>query len=213
MRRDSINRVRVIYTPPEKYITQRQDIPEDERWLSRGLRTVRSILGYPGHFIGDRERHVIAMTGHEVDRLAEIIGYLEPTKLSLNNEQNDSSTIPEAGEISESVKSKLRETIGRPKYNEIVFYANSIERTYYSLKDSLSDSAHENTIIIGMNTKLSFIGAALCALHLRHIRMVYAVPAEYNPEYSKGSGEVEEHDITKFIKGANTIQAHFVQEE
>ena len=51
-----------------------------------------------------------------------------------------------------------------------------------------------------MNTKLSFIGAALYALHNQSVRMIYAVPKKYNPLYCLGSGELSTHDITNTLK-------------
>lgn len=208
VQRDRLDRVRIFYTTPQTYVTQRRDVPDDRIWLSRGIRTVRSILGYPGDFDSERNRHVVALAGHEDDRLSAIIEYLEPTRLSISNEQGESSTVAGADRVSEKVKARLRESIGRVELGEVVFYANSIDRTFTSLKQMLAKQTHENIALIAMNTKLSFVGAALCGLHLRHVRMVYAVPNEYNPGYSEGVRELKESDITALVKSAATTPVH-----
>lgn len=211
VRRSQMRRVRVLYVSAKKYITQREDLADSERWLSRGTKTIRSILGYPGDFASDRKRHVVALAGHEQDRLLEIINFLEPTRLSISNEQERSSTVIGADLESEKVKGKLRELIGHPEYGEVRFYANSILDTFDSLTDLLSTNTTDNVALVAMNTKLSFIGAALCALHLRHVRLVYSVPIEYNARYSEGAGELRQFDITDAIKTSNTIPAHSSQ--
>ena len=207
VRRQHLNRVRILYTAPEQYVTQREELPEPERWLSRGIRTLRTIVGYPGDFASERNRHVVALAGHEDNRLFEIISYLEPTRLSIGNEQKNSSTVANAEQVSQKVKARLRESVGHPEYGEVVFYADSVVQTFDSLRQMLVGETTDNVALIAMNTKLSFIGAALCALHLRHVRLVYAVPLEYNPRYSAGVGEVTQFDITDLLKGAATIPA------
>jgi hypothetical protein len=207
VRRTSLERVRIWYTPPGKYATQ-LDVPEKDKWLSHGIYTLRTILGYPGEFASERKRHVVALAGHEDQRLLEIISFLEPTRLSISNEQKASSTVVEADKLSEAVKAGLRETIGLPEYGDVKFYANSIDQTFESLKDMLAAQTDENVALIAMNTKLSFIGAALCGLHLRHVRLVYAVPIEYNPRYSEGVEAVVERDVTDKLKAAATTPVH-----
>lgn len=203
VRRESLDRVRVLYTAPERYVTL-LDLPEEEKWLSRGIHALRTILGYPGDFASERNRHVVALAGHEDDRMLEVIEFLEPTRLSIGSEQKNSSTVAHANQISEKVKAHLRERMGHPEYGDVVFYADSIDGTLQSLKDMLLPQTDENVALIAMNTKLSFIGAALCALQLRHIRFVYAVPVEYNPHYSEGVRDLMSFDITEAIRTSAT---------
>jgi hypothetical protein len=207
VRRKSLKRVRMFYSAPDRYVTQREDIPLAERWLSRGTRAIRSIVGFPGDFESERARHLVALAGHEDERLLEIISYMEPTRLSISNEQKHSSTVANADRISDLVKAKLRESVGLLEYGDVTFFADSIAQTFDSLSSMLSIRTDENVGLVAMNTKLSFVGAALCALQLRHVRLVYAVPLEYNPQYSEGFKQVTEHDVTEQIKRSTTIPA------
>ena len=62
----------------------------------------------------------------------------------------------------------------------------------------------ENVALAAMNTKLSFVGAVLFALSNRTVRMIYAVPREYNPLYCEDVGKSMRIDITALVRGANT---------
>jgi hypothetical protein len=208
VKREHIGQVRVVYVsaPPSPggYATQNAGLKEADRWLSQGVATIRSILGYPGDFASEKRRHVVALAGHELERLVEIVSFLEPTRLSISNEQDNTSTANGAAEFSKWVASELRRRIALPEFGTVGFSANSIEETFKSLHDVSLDFAIENVVLVAMNTKLSFIGAALFALHERRVRMVYAVPESYNPLYCTGIGELGEFDITTVVKSANT---------
>lgn len=206
VRRKYIDQIKIVYTSvPEGYATQDKSLEPEDRWLSKGVATVRSILGFPGNFGSEKLRHIIAFAGHESDRLLEAIVSYEPNKLSISNEMASTSTVEGAAQYSENVADQLRQEIALPKLESILFSANSIMDTYDSLCGLEIDSENENVAIVAMNTKLSFIGAALFCLHERNVRMIYAVPEEYNPLYSKGFGECVEYDITDLIKTADTL--------
>ncbi len=209
VRREYVDSARVCYVPPSShgYATQSEGLPKEDRWLSKGVREIRSIIGYPGDFLSDRRRHVIALAGHEGDRLLEVLEYLEPDELSLSSERGDSSTVEGAADWSQRVALELRDKIPVPEINDLDFSAQSITETFESLSRLLATMPDRNVTLVAMNTKLSFVGAALGALHDRSVRIVYAVPDRYNPKYSVGGGPIEVADITELIKGSATIPA------
>lgn len=207
VRREYLDEIHVQYvsTGLDGYATQNKALPEAERWLSRGIYTIRSVVGYPGNFRSERRRRVVALAGHERDRLLETIEFLEPDELSISSERSNSSTVEGAAEISQGVVKALRDRIPVPKISDVDFSANSITETYKSLNNLLNAHEGENIAIVPMNTKLSFIGAALAALHNQDARLMYAVPEEYNPLYSCDEGPLTSFDITSFIKDSRTI--------
>ena len=196
--------VRYIAAPADGYATQNPALEESEQWLSKGVSTIRSIVGFPGAFSGEKVGHLIALVGHEYDRLLEIIEYLEPSRLSISSERKMSSTSSGAGNYSSRVAKELRTKIEVPKLGNIVYGSDSIREVYESLEKFGIDFDKENVGLAAMNTKLSFVGAALYALKERRIRMVYAVPNEYNPLYCQGVGEFFQFDITELINRAST---------
>ena len=206
VRRNYLDEIQIQYvsTGPIGYATQNKTLPDTERWLSRGVYSIRSVVGYPGDFRSERRRRVIALAGHEQDRLMETIEFLEPDELSISNERSNSSTVEGAAEVSQDVVKALRDRIPVPRISAVDFSANSIIETYESLNALLKTHIDENIAIVPMNTKLSFIGAALAALHNQDARLIYAVPEEYNPRYSLDEGTLTSVDIISLIKGART---------
>lgn len=208
VKRNQLGQIKVLYVsaPPNGYATLNDSLPPEDQWLSKGVVTIRSILGFPGNFGSEKKRHVVAMAGHEHERLFDTIIFHEPNRLSISNEQESTSTVEGAERHSKEVADKLRREIAPPEIETVKFSANSIDGTFDSLKAMGIDSDNENVALVAMNTKLSFIGAALFALQDRNIRMVYAVPEKYNPLYCTGVGELKEYDITEYIKSSKTTQ-------
>ena len=208
LRREFLESVRIDYVSVNSsscgYATQNQDLDPSQQWLSRGVSCIRSIVGYPGDFRSGRTRHIVAFAGHEFDRLHETIVFYEPDRLSISSEASKTSIVPGAVDYSNQVAERLRTEIALPEIREVSFCADSIEKTFRGLSELSIDTNNENVALVPMNTKLSFIGACLFALHHRDLRMVYAVPDQYNPLYSSGIGDCHRFDITGILKKAGT---------
>ena len=196
--------VKYVAAPAGGYATQNERLPESERWLSKGVACVRSIVGYPGVFRSERPCHLVVFAGHEQERILQLVEYVEPRRLTISEELTHSSTVPGAREISRNVAQELKRKIPVPEIGDIEFSSSSIDEVYGSLMDSRLGESGENVALAAMNTKLSFVGAALFALSNRAIRMMYAVPREYNPSYCEGVGEASRFDITSLVSKAET---------
>ena len=206
IKRFVIGRISVAYVsaPEGGYATQNVDLLESQQWLSKGVSTVRSIVGFPGTFRSEKPSHLVILAGHELDRISKIIEYVEPSHLTINGEQEKSSTVVGAGELSRKVAAKLRGRIQVPKIGDIEFSSSSIAGVFESLINAELEKSGENISLAAMNTKLSFVGAALFALFQRTVRMIYAVPQEYNTLYCQGVGESHQFDITELVRQATT---------
>ncbi len=205
MRKRFVNvTVDYIAAPEGGYATQNKKLEKSARWLSKGVREIRSIIGFPGEFSGEKEGHLIALTGHEKERMMEIVEYVEPRTLSIGSGEVGSSTTTGADEYSRRVVQGLRLRVPVPEVGRIGFRSDAVSDVYERLLELGLDFDKENVSLAGMNTKLSFVGAALFALHERRVRIVYAVPEKYNPSYCHGVGEAYHCDITGLIGRANT---------
>lgn len=204
VRREHLEDVLIQYVPvgARGYASHDSGLADGNRWLSKGIIGVRSILGYPGKFSSEKRLRVVALAGHEKERLLNAIEFLEPYELSISSERSGSSTVQGAGEISKSVAEELRGRIQVPNISEVKFSADSIEQTFDSLSRLMESCANENVAILAMNTKLSSVGVALAALQKREIRLVYTVPEEYNPRYSSDFGDVKTFNITGYIRAS-----------
>ena len=206
VKRQSFGKISVAYVsaPEGGYATQNDRLPPSERWLSRGAASVRSIVGYPGAFRSERPCHLVVFAGHEQDRVLQLVEYVEPRRLTISGESERSSTVPGAREMSLDVVEKLKRKIQVPTFGDIAFSSSSIDEVYRSLTNARLDESDENVALAAMNTKLSFVGAALFALSNRAIRMMYTVPREYNPLYCEGMGVPSQFDITALVSKAKT---------
>ena len=198
-------KVFVVYVaaPEGGYATQNPKLAEADKWLSRGVTTVRTIVGYPGAFRGERPTHLIVLAGHEFERLYAITEYVEPSRLTIGGAQESSSTASGAGVLSQKVAQRLRDRIQVPDIGDISFSASSIEDVVGTLQRLDFDASTENVALVAMNTKLAFVGAALFSLANRSVRMVYAVPREYNPLYCVGVGDEYCVEITAMLRSAS----------
>ena len=75
-----LGKVIFAYTGAEEYST---NTDEKDVWLSHGVTSVRSILGYPGNMVPSRKLHLIVLVGFESERARSVIEILEPARLSL----------------------------------------------------------------------------------------------------------------------------------
>ena len=162
------------------------------------------MLAFRGSFRSERPTHLVVLGGHEFERMIEIIEFLEPSRLTISGGHEDASAGVQAGRLSREVVRGVRERIQVPLIHDFEFSSFSVRGVFESLVNSGLESRDENVALVAMNTKLSFVGASLFSLVERSVRMMYAVPREYNPEYCRGVGESSVLDVTEFIRRAKT---------
>ena len=206
VRRRHFTKVYVTYVaaPNQGYATQNSTLEECDRWLARGVATVRSIVGYPGAFRAERPSHLVVLAGHEIERLFAIAEYVEPSRLTISGEEEHSSTSTGASTLSTKIAEDLKDRIQIPDIGGIAFSASSVKGVFDSLDKMDLDPSVENVTLVALNTKLAFVGTALFSLVNRGVRMVYAVPREYNPLYCVGVGQKYRVDITDILNEART---------
>lgn len=171
--------IELIYTPSEKY----------SPWLSKGVRKIRSIIGYSGLLSPTKKTLLVVLSGLEEDRMHTIIDSFEPSNLLIGHSTNSSSISPEVFELSEQKYDQLKE-----KYSEIIlddgftFSCDNVVTTQESIQrivDKYDESY--NIIIAPLNNKISTLGVAFAALKNENIQVCYASANQYNiNNYSKG---------------------------
>ena len=85
---DESSVVDFLYAPASEYSIG--DKPGD-KWLSKGISEVRSVMGYPGGFAPSRDTHLIILAGFEDYRALSLIQELEPSLVSIG--YGDSSEV------------------------------------------------------------------------------------------------------------------------
>jgi hypothetical protein len=172
------SKVLFAYTSAAEYSAGDKDA---EKWLSKGVGEVRSVLGYAGEIRPSRRQHLIVLVGFEHERAAELIRVYEPSVISLGHGRPGTAT------------SEKHEIANRHFHNLVTATASTygeVRRFEFSCSDpldaqvSIEKQMHGlrglNTIIAPMNTKLSTLGVVLAAKKDEAIQLCYAPANQYN---------------------------------
>lgn len=172
---DRFDGIYLTYVSAKAYSLNEKD---EEKWLSKGTKVIRSILGYPGILNPSLKNHLIILFGFEQERTAKLIEEFEFEKVSIGlGPQNDS--------ISEK-----HYLINRKRHIDLLAQHKTAEVFEFSLTDSF-EAARQieaqiekypgyNVVITPLNNKISTIGAALVAFKNRGVQISYVRAHEYN---------------------------------
>ena len=165
-----------------------------DKWLSKGVGEVRSVIGFPGEFAPSRKLHLIMLVGFEHDRAAELIRRYEPSIISLGYGQ----TTEEGAERHSGLNKQRFEMVKaiHGYAQEFSFSCYDPLMTKKTIETQISRAPGFNVIIAPMNTKLSTVGTALVAFANESIQLCYAQAHSYNYEhYSKPGSFVYRFDL------------------
>jgi len=170
------SQVLFLYAPAKEYSVGEE--PEN-KWLSRGVADVRSVLGYPGELLPTRKEHLIVLVGgFEHDRAAELIGRREPSVISLGYSRSDvpsrAKHQAETEQSFEMVRAIYRDA------HEFTFHCHEPYKTRDAILQQREVAPDHNVIVSPFNTKISTIGAAMAASQDMSIQLCYAEAELYN---------------------------------
>ena len=156
-----------------------------EKWLTKGVKEVRSVLGYPGIIVPTRKVHLIVLSGLETERAAKLIEMCEPTLLAVGWGEPYASLRDHS---LETFKTFHRHLVDKYKgVSQFKFSCLDPIITKQAIKELVAESPEYNVIIAPMNTKVSTVGVAL-AFENERIQLCYAAVEQYNRDsYSKPS--------------------------
>ena len=182
-----------LYTGAEEYST---NTDEQHVWLSYGVRTVRSILGYPGNMVPSKKLHLIVLVGFESERARSVIEMLEPARLSLGIGDEAQSVSSSHYERNRCFHSRLKDFIATQKslqsvVDEFSFSCVDPIKACTTLLEQSAKYEGYNVAVTPMNTKLSTVGLGLAAFQMPGLQLVYSCPEVYNTlGYSSPSSNV-----------------------
>ena len=193
------DRTTLLYVFAEEYAINIAD--PARKWLSRGIRSVRPVLGFPGEVIPGRKTHLIALVGFDHDRIIQIWDDLEPEHFSVGI---TTTTLGDRGEIRKSTKlaaERIQERI--PRSNVFEFDCGLPEGAAKAVKEVAARYPKSNIIIAPLNNKISTVGVGIGALKERSYQLCYAPALIYNAEgYSRASSNIA---IFKFSDVAKNL--------
>jgi hypothetical protein len=172
-------------------------LPAEEKWLTKGVGEIRSVLGYAGQIIPTQKIHLIVLVGFEMERAERIIAAYEPSELSLGyGSQLESISLP-----FHALNRKFHQRLC-DKYKKVSAFTFSCEDAL-AAKNSVEKQIQQmpgfNVFIAPMNTKISTVGVALAAFENQKVQLCYATAEQYNVAgYSKPSNECYLFEIPVF---------------
>lgn len=187
-------KVTFIYNPAEKYSLDKDNI--SEKWLSKGVRDIRSVLGYSGLFVPAKKLALILLVGFEQERAKKIIDTFEPSKVYLGHASIAGAISQDLQIINKRVFDELKSML----LIDIVQFEFSC-KTHLATKNSVneiikSEKNDYNIVIASLNNKISCIGVALSALENPEVQICYPTVNQYNIEfYSTPKEEIYLIDI------------------
>jgi hypothetical protein len=163
-------------------------LPPEQKWLTKGVGEIRSVLGYPGRIIPTQKIHLIVLVGFETERAERIIAAYEPSELSLGYGSPIESISLPLHELNKRFHKRLSD-----RYKKVAHFLFSCEDAVAakaSVQHCVESRSGFNTFIAPMNTKISTVGVALAALENPAIQLCYATAEQYNFEaYSTPSDQ------------------------
>lgn len=194
---DKKHHIRLVYNSAGDYSVNEKN--EDEKWLTRGIGEIRSILGYPGLLSPTQKLHLVIMVGFEFERALKFIEAYEPSITSLGMGGKECSIAPELQEINRRKHQMIKDWYGN--VNEFCFSCVDPLQTKEDLKKQIDKYPGYNVVVAPLNTKISTIGAALLAVERPEIQLCYADANIYNIDgYSIPGEDCYLFDLDQLIK-------------
>lgn len=194
LRRDKISTVKCIYTDAKEYSFEEKG---KKKWLSKGCRDLRSVIGYPGIIYPGMETLVILIVGFEHERAGYVIEEMSPEYLYLGFGRPDKA-IDAAHKAPMRIFNQIVATNMATRKNvyEFKFSSSDPDELHKKLADIIAMTPTCNHIIVPMNTKLSTLAVALIAFEDKAVQVCYSQPETYNfKSYSKKGSSFRVVDV------------------
>ncbi len=188
----------LCYTGAERYSF---NTTKNEMWLSRGVSSIRSILGFGGEQLPSKKLHLVIAVGFEIERALEVIATYEPAVLSLGVGRREDSVSDIHHNDNLNFFQRLDTFVHDQEniYERVSQFEFSCIDPFVAKKDlsaHLEKFQDFNTVICPLNTKISTVGIALLCLEQTALQLCYAQPMEYNIDgYATASDIIRVIDI------------------
>lgn len=177
-------KVTLLYTPAMEYAV---GLPLSRKWLSRGVREIRTVVGFSGIWQPSSKTHIVVLAGLDLNRVYRVIEQLDPSALSIGF----GHPIYNSSEGAVAAEEALSPwTFKVPLVQSFEYSALDPVNARNAL-DSVTTQFNEmNTVLLPLGSKLSTIAAAALALEKPALQIRYPQPRFYRYDgYSQPSDD------------------------
>lgn len=195
-------KIKFVYTGAREYSIGLQG---NEKWLSKGIDDVRSVLGYPGELAPSKKLHLIILAGFESERAEKLIEAYEPAVVSLGLGEREASISEDHHDLNSVFHQRVVDfctSISARSAGIRNFEFSCIDpiEAKVAIERQIAEYPGYNVIIAPLNTKISTVGAALAALERPSIQLCYSHPLQYNISgYSSPDENCRLFDLPDFL--------------
>ena len=153
------------------------------KWISRGIREVRSVIGYPGSWSPGEPTTLVALPGFDAERMRRLVEDVEPDRLIVGIACPTADRHPWSAEKNRRIAERL--------------LATRDGRTFdYPALDPLAavdavlnevGTIDGNVLLAPLNSKISTVAVAGLARRRADWQVCYAPALIYNPDYATAS--------------------------
>lgn len=176
-----ISKIIFAYSGAGDYST---NTPLSDIWLTKGVKQVRSVVGYPGALVPSKDLHLIVMVGFEHERAQRVIETYEPARLSLGFALPLVSVSENLSETNKAFFLRVQQFVKDTRQEitdlgEFEFSCIDPIQARDALLNQIGQDNY-NTVVCPLNTKIATVGAALATFERDDIQLCYAEAAIYN---------------------------------
>jgi hypothetical protein len=181
--RSNFKNITFGYTAADEYDV---GTAKEEKWLSKGVSEIRSVLGYPGEILPSEDIHLIILAGFETDRVAKMIEAYEPKYISVGDGLSCGKDSDAHEDTNKHFIQKLKTMY--PQVETFSFPCYDVRGASIIVDEQVLKYPNAGVVVAPMNNKISTLGAALSAINNPKIQLCYAQANEYNyDKYSSAS--------------------------
>jgi hypothetical protein len=173
----------VVYNVAGQY--SGSDAPKD-KWVSRGIHEVRSVIGYPGSWSPGEQTTLIAIPGFDPERMHRIVEEIEPDRLIVGI----ACPVGEHHSWSEEKNRRIAaQLLSTRKGTTFDFPALDPMGAVKAIIDATAD-VRNNVLLAPLNSKISTLALGVLARCRPEWQVCYAPALIYNVSYATASDSV-----------------------
>lgn len=192
--------LQLVYNVADAY--SGDDSPE-QKWISRGIHQVRSIVGYPGEWSPGEQTKLVALPGFDSERMRRMVEEIEPDQLMVGiaipgGERHVWSVEKNRGIARQLLQTRKGTTFDYPALDPL----GAVDAVIDVLRDSTG-----NILLAPLNSKISTAALGVLVRLKPEWQICYAPAFIYNLNYATPSdcfltcslGTIREHVVERLV--------------